>query len=91
MSKTQDKRRQRNMERVDFLIARKKTQYSMFEQAVAIGEKLYEDNKDKLSAEEIEQLDSMRKENQRLLEEVANQIRDLEKELNDSADKDPQA
>lgn len=60
----------------------------MFEQAVAIGEKLYEDNKEKLSSEEIEQLDGMRKENQRLLEEVASQIRDLEKEL-DAANKNP--
>lgn len=88
MSKTQDKRKARNMERIEFLIARKKTQYSMFEQAVAIGEKLYEDNKEKLSPEEIEQLDGMRKENQRLLEEVASQIRDLEKEL-DAANKNP--
>lgn len=90
MSKTQDKRKARNLERIDFLIARKKTQYSMFEQAVAIGEKLYEDNKEKLSPEELEQIEGMRQENQRLLEQVADMIRDLEKER-DEANKDPEA
>lgn len=90
MSKTQDKRAARNLERIDFLIARKKTQYSMFEQAVAIGEKLYEENKDKLSSEEVEQLEEMRQENQRLLEQVADMIRVLEKER-DEANPNPQA
>lgn len=90
MSKTQDKRKARNLERIDFLIARKKTQYSMFEQAVAIGEKLYEDNKEKLSPEELEQIEGMRQENQRLLEQVADMIRDLERER-DEANKDPEA
>lgn len=90
MSKTQDKRKARNMERIEFLIARKKTQHAMFEQAVAVGEKIFEDNKDKLSPEEIEQLEGMRKENRDLLEKVANQIRDLEKEL-DEANQDPKA
>ena len=77
------------MERIEFLIARKKTQYSMFEQAVAIGEKIYEDNKDKLSAEEIEKLEEMRQYNSQLLDQIADQIRDLEKEY--EANKDPQA
>ena len=90
MSKTQDKKRQRNIERIDFLIARKKTQHAMFEQAVAIGEKLFEDNKDKLSTEEVDQLNSMRDENRALLDQVADQIRALEKER-DEANKDPQA
>ena len=90
MSKTQDKRKARNLERIDFLIARKKTQYSMFEQAVAIGEKIYEDNKDKLTPEQITELEAMRLENQRLLEQVAEGIRTLEKER-DEANQDPQA
>lgn len=90
MSKTQDKRRARNVERLEFLIARKKTQHGMFEQAVAIGEKLFEDNKEKLSPEEVEQLNSMRDENQRLLGEIADQIRALEKER-DEANTDPKA
>lgn len=90
MSKTQDKRKARNLERIDFLIARRKTQYSMFEQAVAIGEKLYEYNKEKLSPEELEQIEGMRQENQRLLEQVADMIRDLERER-DEANKDPEA
>lgn len=90
MSKTQDKRKARNLERIDFLIARKKTQYSMFEQAVAIGEKIYEDNKDKLTPEQITELEAMRLENQRLLEQVAEGIRTLEKER-DETNQDPQA
>ena len=90
MSKTQDKRRARNIERIEFLIARKKTQHAMFEQAVAIGEKLFDDNKDKLSPEEITQLNGMREENHRLLDQVADQIRELEKEI-DAANQDPQA
>ena len=90
MSKTQDKRNARNRERIEFLIARKKLQLGMFEQAVAIGEKLFEDNKDKLSPEEIDQLNAMRDENRQLLDQVADQIRALEKER-DEANKDPQA
>ena len=78
------------MERIDFLVARKKTQYGMFEQAVAIGEKLFEDNKDKLSPEETAQLEEMRQENQRLLEKVAEEIRLLEKER-DEANPNPEA
>ena len=90
MSKTQDKRNARNRERIEFLIARKKLQLGMFEQAVAIGEKLYEDNKDKLSPEEIEQLEAMRAENNGLLEKVKLQLVALEAEL-DETNKDPQA
>ena len=89
MSKTQDKRRQRNIERIEFLVARKKLQLGMFEQAVAIGEKLYEDNKDKLSEDEIKQLDAMRQENAGLLEQVRGQLSALQAEL-DEANKDPQ-
>ena len=89
MSKTQDKRRQRNIERIEFLVARKKLQLGMFEQAVAIGEKLYEDNKDKLSEDEIKQLDAMRQENAGLLEQVRGQLSALQAEL-DEANKDSQ-
>lgn len=90
MSKTQDKRRARNAERIEFLLARKKLQLNMFEQAVAVGEHIYEDNKDKLSAEEIEQLEGMRKENANLLDQVKAQITELEAEL-DATNTNPQA
>lgn len=90
MSKTQDKRNARNRERIEFLIARKKLQLNMFEQAVAIGEKLFEDNRDTLSPQEIEQLEAMRAENNGLLEKVKLQLVALEAEL-DETNKDPQA
>jgi len=81
MSKTQDKRKARNAERIKFLMARKNFQLDMFEQAVAVGERIFEENKDKLSPEEIQQLESMRKENAALLEQVREQIKSLEAEL----------
>lgn len=83
MSKTQDKRKERKAEHLAFMIARKQTQVQMFEQALAIGTKLYEDNKEKLSESEAAQLEAMRSENNRLLEEVKRQILVLEAELDE--------
>lgn len=81
MSKTQDKRKMRNKERIEFLLERRKVQLAMFEQGVAVGLKLYEDNKDKLSPEEVKQLEEMRLENERLLGQVREQVSELEAEL----------
>ena len=90
MSNRQDKIKQRQSESAEFLIARKKIQLGMFQQAVNVGEHLYEENKDKLSPEEIEQLEAMRAENARLLAEVEAQIKDMQAQL-DEANKDAQA
>ena len=62
----------------------------LFRSAVNVGEHLYEENKDKLSPEEIEQLEAMRAENARLLAEVEAQIKDMQAQL-DEANKDAQA
>jgi hypothetical protein len=90
MSKTQDKRKERKIEQLEFMIARRRTQVQMFEQALAIGTKIYEDNKDKLSESETAQLDAMRAENNRLLEEVKTQLLILETEF-DELNQVPQA
>ena len=84
LSKTQTKRIQRDIDRIEFLIARRKNQKAMFDQAVAVGLKIYEDNKEKFSEEEIKQLEELRQENERLLEQIAGQITDLETELHEA-------
>lgn len=81
MSKTQEKRKTRNIERLNFLLARRRTQLSMFEQAVAMGLALYEENKDKFSEEEAKTLEKLRQENEGLLEQALAEIAKLEAEL----------
>lgn len=60
MSKTQDKRDAREQERQLFLSARKEQQLAMIEQLYETGLRLYEDNKDKLSPEDVEQIEAMK-------------------------------
>ena len=62
MSKRQEKIQANIKRQQDFIAARRQQQLVMLEQAYQIGLKLYEENKDKLSAEEIEQIEFMKAE-----------------------------
>ena len=61
MSKTQDKRAQRKAEAAAFVKQRRLQELKVLEAQFAYGLKLYEEGKDKLSAEEIEQMEEARK------------------------------
>lgn len=74
MSKTQDKRAQRKAEQQDFLRARKAMQLAMFEQALEAGLAVYENNKDKLSAEDIAKIEAQLEENKQLIEKLRSEI-----------------
>lgn len=90
MSKTQDKRKERELERDRFILARRMQQVAMFKQAYEVGNKLYEDNKEKLSAEESAQLEKMREEQLAALSKLEAEINELADKL-DEANPNPQA
>ena len=58
MSKTQEKRALRKAESEDFVKQRRQAALSMFERNFEVGMKIYEDNKDKMSPEEIATLEA---------------------------------
>lgn len=74
MSKTQDKRAQRKAEQQEFLLARKAMQLAMFEQALEAGLAVYENNKDKLSEEDITKIEAQLEENKQLIEKLRSEI-----------------
>lgn len=76
MSKRQEKIERRKEEHRQFMEARRAKQLAMLEHMFEIGNKMFEDNKDKLSEEEIEKIEKMRTEQ---LEALANVRRDLER------------
>jgi hypothetical protein len=78
MSKTQDKRKRRAEERNDFLLARKKMQLGMFEQAFLVGKEIYEKNKEQIPANEIEQIEAQMKENQDIIDKLRAEIVELD-------------
>jgi cob(I)alamin adenosyltransferase len=58
MSKTQNKRAERLAEAEDFVKERRKRNLEIFESNFEVGLKIYEQNKDKLSPEEIEHMEA---------------------------------
>lgn len=74
MSKTQDKRAQRKAEQQEFLRARKAMQLVMFEQALEAGLAVYENNKDKLSEDDIAKIEAQLEENKQLIEKLRSEI-----------------
>ena len=60
MSKRQEKLEKARAEQHSFLTARRTQQLSYLEHMYEVGNKLFEDNKDKLSEEEIAQIVKMR-------------------------------
>lgn len=57
MSKTSEKRAARIAEAAEFVKQRREMTLEMFERNFEVGMKIYEDNKDKMSAEEVELLE----------------------------------
>jgi cob(I)alamin adenosyltransferase len=74
MSKRQEKIEARKAEQQAFIAERRKMQLAIFQANFDIGMKLYEDNKDKMSAEEIELVEVEIKRNQELLDKLKNEI-----------------
>jgi len=74
MSNRQDKIQANIDNQQAFLSARREQQLMMLEQAYETGLKIYEANKDKMSPEEIEQVEKMKTEQLELLEKVRNEI-----------------
>jgi cob(I)alamin adenosyltransferase len=73
MSKTQDKKELRIKEAKEFVAARRSLQVELFEQNIAVGMKIYEENKDKFTPEEIEILEKEIQRNKELLEKFKNE------------------
>lgn len=73
MSNRQDKIERRKAEQQLFLSARRSQQLMMLEQAYETGLRIYEANKDKMSPEEIEQVEKMKAEQIALLEQIRNE------------------
>ena len=63
MSRRQEKIAQRLSEQQEFLKARKTVQLALFENALEVGLKVYEDNKNRLSEDEIAKIEAQLEEN----------------------------
>lgn len=74
MSKTQEKRARRKAEQQEFLMARKTLQLAMFEQALEAGLAVYENNKDKLSEDDIAKIEAQLEENKQLIAKLREEI-----------------
>jgi Tfp pilus assembly protein PilE len=78
VSKRQEKIEKARAEQHAFLLARRQYQLAYLEQMYAVGNKLFEDNKDKLSEEELAQITKMRDEQLDALEKVKAEISSYE-------------
>lgn len=74
MSKTQDKRAQRKAEQQAFLRERREMQLNMFEQAFNTGLRIFEENREKLSSEEIEVIEKDIEENRALIDRLRREL-----------------
>ena len=70
MSKTQDKRKARMEESKTFIQERRQVQYEILKNNFDIGVKLYLDNKEKMSEDEINQVEGMMAEQKAALERI---------------------
>jgi hypothetical protein len=70
MSNTQDKKKARMEEAQAFIKERRQLQYDVLEHNFNVGVKVYESNKDKMSEEEIEKIESMMAEQKAALERI---------------------
>ena len=73
MSKTQDKRKARIQEAANFVAERRKIQLAMLEQNYEMGVRLFESQKEKLSPEEVTQIEAMMVEQRKSLDELHKQ------------------
>jgi hypothetical protein len=69
MSKTQEKRARRAAERDEFIKERRQVQLAVFESNFNVGIEFYENNKDKMSPEEIAQIEEEIEKNRQLIQE----------------------
>jgi hypothetical protein len=69
MSKTQEKRARRAAERDVFIKERRQVQLAVFESNFKVGLEFFEANKDKMSPEEIAQVEEEIEKNRKLIEE----------------------
>lgn len=74
MSKRQEKIEARKAEQQAFIAQRRKMQLAIFQANFDIGMKLYEDNKDKMSPEEIALVEVEIEKNRKLLEKLNNEV-----------------
>jgi hypothetical protein len=79
MSKTQEKRAARKAEQQAFIRARREMQIAQWENNLEIGERIYSENKEKLSQEEIEILDKQLTQNRELLAKLKDDLDSLPK------------
>lgn len=70
MSKRQEKIEERRAEQQEFIAQRRKMQLAIFQANFDIGMKIYEENKDKMSPEEIELVEIEIKKNRELLDKL---------------------
>ena len=73
MSKSQDKRQERIQEAAAFVAERRKIQLAMLEQNYDMGVKLFLDQKENLSPEEVEKIEAMMVEQRKSLDELHKQ------------------
>ena len=73
MSKSQDKRQERIQEAAAFVAERRKIQLAMLEQHYDMGVKLFLDQKENLSPEEVEKIEAMMVEQRKSLDELHKQ------------------
>jgi hypothetical protein len=69
MSKTQEKRARRAAERDAFIKERRQVQLAVFESNFNVGLEFFENNKDKMSPEEIAQVEEEIEKNRQLIQE----------------------
>ena len=74
MSKTQNKRQERLREAATFISERRSIQLQILEQNYNMGVKLFLDQKDTLSPEEVEQIESMMTEQRAALDKLHEQV-----------------
>jgi hypothetical protein len=74
MSNTQNKRQERAREAATFVAERRKIQLAMLEQNYEMGVRLFLDQKEKLSPEEVEQIEAMMVEQRQSLDAIREQI-----------------
>ena len=74
MSKTQNKRQERLREAATFVSERRDIRLQILEQNYEIGVKLFLDQKDTLSPEEVEQIETMMAEQRAALDKLHEQI-----------------
>jgi len=69
MSKTQEKRARRAAERDEFIKERRQVQLAVFESNFKVGMEFFENNKDKMSPEEVSQIEEEIEKNRQLIQE----------------------